>query len=174
MCSDWEGWFVMHGALNHVFFKSKTIGLDRSCRETNMRWCWETWDIPITLGPLRLTTHLPNAVAIAITVVALVLDDFVPGFSDLVEGLGLWFLALICWSKPENIIEWKPREIWDSPTAQRMNQRTHRQRRTSSVHVPVRSRCSSSCSPRHGVWKTAGWLHSKCHRRCTGLLAEEG
>lgn len=43
-----------------------------------------------------MTTHLPNAVAVAITAVACVLDDFVPRFSYLVESPALRFLALIC------------------------------------------------------------------------------
>lgn len=143
-----------------------------------MRWSWETWCIPPTrLAPLRLTTHLPNSVAVAITAVLLVMEDFVPGFSYLVESPGLWFLALICWSKGttslvRTCIKSEMRCSY-SPMAQPINRQTHQQRRTSSGHVPLRSRCSSSCSPLCGVWKIPGSPHSKCHRRCTGLLTEQ-
>lgn len=52
---------------------------------------------PTVVGSLRFTSHLSNPIAIAVTSVVKVMDDFVPGVSDLIEGFGLWFLALICY-----------------------------------------------------------------------------
>lgn len=50
---------------------------------------------PTLVGLLGFTPHLSNPVAIAITAVADVMDDFVPRISNLVEGPGLRFLTLI-------------------------------------------------------------------------------
>lgn len=47
------------------------------------------------------TPKLSNSVAIAITVVASVINDFVPRFSNLIEGPGLWLLTLICWREQQ-------------------------------------------------------------------------
>lgn len=128
--------------------------------------------------PQRLATHLPNAIAIAITAVVCVMDGFVPGFPYLVVSPGLRFLALICWRKQATSLDGnrcKSEVRANAPIpAQQMNRATHRQHRTSSARVPVRSRCSSSCSPLRGAWKIPGLLHSKCHQRCTGLRTEEG
>lgn len=45
------------------------------------------------------TSHLPNPVAIAITAIVDAMDSFIPRLSNLMEGFGLWLLALICFSK---------------------------------------------------------------------------
>lgn len=48
------------------------------------------------VASLRFTSHLSDAIAIAVTSVVKVMDDFVPGVSNLIEGFSLWFLTLIC------------------------------------------------------------------------------
>lgn len=91
-----KGWFVVHVLSSHLLKDLK----DAQHYITYLSTKKQEWNIPPTLsGTLRLTTHLSNAIAIAITAVASVLDDFVPGVSYLVESPGLRLLALICWSK---------------------------------------------------------------------------
>lgn len=106
------------------------------------------------------------------------MDDFVPGISYWVVNPGLRFVALICWRKQTTLLDGNccKSEMRANALipAQPMNRQTHRQHHTSSDRVPVRSRCSSSCSPLRGAWKIPGLLHSKHHQRCTGLLTEQG
>lgn len=47
------------------------------------------------VGLLRLTAQLPNAVAITKALVHDAINDFIPRFPDLKEGLRLWLLALV-------------------------------------------------------------------------------
>lgn len=56
---------------------------------------------PTVVGSLRFTSHLSNPIAIAVTPVVKVMDDFVPGVSNLIEGFSLWFLTLICYRAAE-------------------------------------------------------------------------
>lgn len=132
------------------------------------------------VGPLRFTSHLSNPIAIAVTAVVNVMDGFVPGFSNLVEFAGLWLLTLICCNKTaENnhyhqtgwkqgevvscvLAFWFPKNWVNEPW-------THQEHHTSNVHVPVHSKCSSSCSPHHAAWRIPGLLHSTHCQQCTGL-----
>lgn len=63
------------------------------------------------VGSLRFTSHLSNPIAIAITSVVKVMDDFVPGVSNLIEGLSLWLLTLICGRTAEKEAAHQPLQI---------------------------------------------------------------
>lgn len=76
-------------------------GCRNCCKTSDVLYSFDQIIFPTLVSLLRFTSHLSIAIAVAITAVANVMDDFVPRFPDLVECLGLWLLTLICCRKPK-------------------------------------------------------------------------
>lgn len=107
-----------------------------------------TWE-----GLRGFTSHFPVPVAIAVASVVDPVVNFVPLLSDLVEGPVLRLLALICPETPGNKAELVESKV-SAPGKGELQ--THRSGHISSVRGPLQSRCSSSCVPQCGAWRTLG------------------